>query len=439
MMAALIAISAIIASAPVSKAVVDSGSCGDGVYWNFDDLTGVLSITGNGEIDSDTEISDYGDSVKTIHIGEGITSVDGLSFLWFDNLEKITVDTGNSYFYADPNGILYDYNMEVLYCYPRVNGPSDFVVPSSVTTIESWAFCGVKNLRSINLHGGIKTIEFGAFEHCTSLKKLDIPYGTQTLGPNLLEGSGVEEISISATVTEISGYFELAYSLKKITVDPGNRNFCSDANGALYNKDMSKLIRYPKAAEAKTYTVSSKTKTIGTYAFFGCENLEKLIVPEGVEILEHNSIVMYYDSVCDVYLPSTIHTVSKEIFRGNINVYYAGSEDDWSRINILPTYSDDPPPSEVELDGVTMHYNAKAPAANTPENNGGGEAAQADKNDGSAEKNTEETTEKSDEKTKTKSNQDKLIVFICANVLIGTALFLIGFAIVRNYKNKNSQ
>ena len=79
-------------------------------------------------------------------------------------------------------------------------------------------------------------------------------------------------------------------SLKSITVSPENPACCSE-DGVLFNKSKTRLIFYPFAKRDKEYTVPKGVKQLGIYSFYGCVFLEKLLISEGVEIIEYRAIV----------------------------------------------------------------------------------------------------------------------------------------------------
>lgn len=60
--------------------------------------------------------------------------------------------------------------------------------------------------------------------------------------------------------------------LKEIIVPGDNAYFCSE-NGVLYNKNKTKLLRYPPAKTDTTFTLPNTVTALGEAAFFGCANI----------------------------------------------------------------------------------------------------------------------------------------------------------------------
>lgn len=71
-----------------------SGSCGDKVNYSFDSSNGILTISGTGMMDeytSDTRPwKEYTDSIKSMVIENGVTSIGSGTFYGCNNLEAIT-------------------------------------------------------------------------------------------------------------------------------------------------------------------------------------------------------------------------------------------------------------------------------------------------------------------------------------------------------------
>ncbi len=130
----------------------------------------------------------------------------------------------------------------------------------SVVKIEPDAFKGTPFATSITIPQGVVSIDDGTFYACVNLEVLKIP-------------SSVTNIDASA--------FRGCASLKSFIVDDGNEYF-AEVNGILYNKEKTRLKKYPVGRTNATVTVPAGTHYIDDHAFEDCVNMTTCILPDGV-------------------------------------------------------------------------------------------------------------------------------------------------------------
>lgn len=123
-----------------ASALEATGQCGDNVYWRFDESTGELVISGEGEmmeIDADLEVGGvsspfYNSDVKNVTIENGVTAISNYMFYKCGSLESVAI-------------------------------------PDSVETIGTCAFAHCDNLKTVRIGGGISYIDAGAFYKSESI------------------------------------------------------------------------------------------------------------------------------------------------------------------------------------------------------------------------------------------------------------------------------
>ncbi len=176
-----------------------SGFCGaqgneKSMTWKFDPSTGVLTISGKGEM------ADYWDTnppwkdldVTKVVIGNGITGIGDHAFSGLKNLAEVSVPDSlehfgfNSFvltkwlteqFEKDPllilNGILFDVDDPV---------EGNVVIPDSVKIIGEDAFRGCSMLTSVTIPESVTAIENYAFVDCLALTSVTIPESVESIG-----------------------------------------------------------------------------------------------------------------------------------------------------------------------------------------------------------------------------------------------------------------
>ena len=216
---------------------------------------------------------------------------------------------------------------------------------SALITLESSVFDNCSNLTSVRLEGciALNTIEEYAFSYCNKLSDFDFSqltalkeigsnaFNSCALTGNITFASGIRQIGGYAfvnneAITSIdfsnspelavisAGTFELCKNLKKIdfsncgslntlNVDAFNgclsleeiiidNGFYTSIDGVLFVVDKASLLLYPAGKKAKTYTIPSTVKTLGTHSFPHNESLTELTIPESVLTIKEHA---FYD------------------------------------------------------------------------------------------------------------------------------------------------
>ena len=92
------------------------------------------------------------------------------------------------------------------------------------------------------------------------------------------------------------------------TVDSASA-FLSAEGGVLFNKDKTRLIKYPKMKTASSYTVPDSVKTIGPYAFYKVD-LTTLNLPEGKALTTiEDEGISNCAQLANVNIPSTLRNL----------------------------------------------------------------------------------------------------------------------------------
>lgn len=97
----------------------------------------------------------------SIHIPASVSYIDGGAFTRCYKVTEFTVDADNAWHTAE-DGVLFTKAMETLIFYPCAKEDTSYIVPDTVTLLQSNCFLAAKNLTSIILPDGLETIQWWA-------------------------------------------------------------------------------------------------------------------------------------------------------------------------------------------------------------------------------------------------------------------------------------
>ena len=170
-------------------------------------------------------------------------------------------------------------------------------VPETVTKIGAHAFEGCTGVKSVTIPETVTAIGESAFAGCTSLTAMNIPASVTSIGKWAFDGCS---------------------RLSAFTVPAGSSSFAA-VNGALYNKDKTKLLRYPAGKTGNSFDIASTVKIIGDSAAVSCPNLKNVVLPSGVTTIEPYAFDKCVN-LSSVTLPSTVTSIGNYAFRSNIRL-----------------------------------------------------------------------------------------------------------------------
>lgn len=223
-------------------------------------------------------------SLETVTIGKGVNNIGENVFFDCNSLKSITVDSKNKDYSSDTYGVLYNKKKTMLMQYPVGNTRTSFSIPDSVTAIGVYAFRNCKRLNNIIFPESVTYISNHAFYACTGLTSVTIDGWVRTIGIHSFDNcTKLTTVTIGKYVSAIGEMaFNNCTALKSIVVDPKNESYSSDINGALYNKDKTKIIRYPIGNTQTSFSIPNSVKNIDKYAFNGCANIKCVTIGAGV-------------------------------------------------------------------------------------------------------------------------------------------------------------
>ena len=249
---------------------IASGTCGDNAAWTLD-RDGVLTITGTGEMNY--YIHSYRapwekvqDSIRTVVVENGVTSIEESAFQNCSNLTSITL----------PDSI----RVIRRYAFSNCGALGDVTLPDKVTSIEEHAFENCGSMTKIKLPEELTDLGNHAFQNCTSLTNVVLPEGVTSIPERLFDRcTALRSVTIPDGVDRIGEYaFSHCHVLTNLTI-PGS------------------VIRIEQSA------------------FGNCQALSSIVIPEGVGELQNNAFNAC-TGLTKVTLPDSLYTIAQDAFYG---------------------------------------------------------------------------------------------------------------------------
>ena len=344
--------------------------CGDGLTWSLDADTGVLTISGTGDMCNDWgpnclefyrapwnftdsisifgnegAVSETGKQIKSVVIEEGVTSIGQYAFYYCINIESVTIPKSMreihvSAFEGCAVKTVYISDLEA-WCgikfedtpqgsgTLRLNGEAvtDLVIPEGTTTILNNAFKGF-NIKSVTIPNSVTSIGDDAFNACYALESVTIPNSVTSIGNDAFNACyALESIAIPNSVKEI-GYrtFRNCTSLSNVSGFGGIESVGSNVfyNTVIYNDGSNWedgvlyvcgcLIATDASFSSETYSVKSGTKVIASSAFQYRRSIVEVTLPDGLRTVGDYA---FYNcpSLSAINIPNSVSTIGLWAFR----------------------------------------------------------------------------------------------------------------------------
>ncbi len=200
----------------------------------------------------------------SLTIGKGVTFIGKSAFSGCLHVKKFVVLNDNPNYSNNEDGLLLNKEQTILIQYPLGNFRSYYIIPNTVTTIETYAFSYSYKLKNITIPYSVSTIESLAFFDCTGMTTF--------------------------------------------TVSDNNPNYSSNEDGLLLNKEQTNIIQYPIGNSRTTYIIPNEVTSIGNFSFFHCENLISVTINHGTSSI--GELAFYKCSkLTSVIIPGSVTSI----------------------------------------------------------------------------------------------------------------------------------
>lgn len=209
----------------------------------------------------------YGDNI----------GINNLVFAGCAKLEKITLPDGfdvvGEYFFKDCTGL------------------KEVVIPESVGSINAYSFSNCTGLKNITIPASVKFIEDSAFESCTNLSEITFVNDSNSMlrfGEKVFANcNSLTDIMLPVQTKSVNaGTFDGCTTLNEVNVDENCVKYRSE-DGVLIlisSTNGDSLLCYPGSKKGTEYTILGSVSKVGKNAFNNVQELEKLIIPDTIEM-----------------------------------------------------------------------------------------------------------------------------------------------------------
>ena len=262
----------------------DSGTCGDGLTWNFTSSTGALTITYDGvgtgamtnwSYGSYVPWNGYRSDITSVSLPNGLTTIGKNAFRECPNLTSISI----------PNSVTSIGDYAFCYC----NNLISISIPVNVASIGQFAYAVCSNLESVSLSQGLESIGNSAFRDCSTLTSISIPNSVTSLGNGAFYGcTGLTNVTTGNGVTSIAPQtFYGCTSLTSVTFGSvltsiGAHAFrnCTSLTNAIFKNGLTSIggAAFADCTGLTTIYIPNSVTSVGVSAFYGCTGLEHVYV-----------------------------------------------------------------------------------------------------------------------------------------------------------------
>ncbi|MCC8090027.1 MAG: leucine-rich repeat protein [Oscillospiraceae bacterium] len=339
-----------------SGSSTETGTCGENVIWTLDTSTGVLTISGEGEMDNYSYESGMPwvssrESITSIIIGNGIISIGSYAFYGCKNVTEVVIPSNvksiENYAFSNCTSLLSVTLSDGVTsigqgAFGSCENLTSITIPDSVTSLGSFTFSNCSSLESATINGNISKINENAFSGCVSLTSITIPSSVVNIGGYAFYECG--------NLTDVY-YGGSEAQWDAISIENENSNVClmvasihfSDGSirtsniGGSCGDNVTWVLKdgvitisgtgdmedyecpwYAWKDDITSVVIENGVTSVGAYAFCECENVVNVSLPSGLKCI--CSYAFYRCAITSIEIPDSLAQIEESAFRLCVNL-----------------------------------------------------------------------------------------------------------------------
>ena len=271
--------------------------------------------------------SSYRPNIKSVTIGNSVSSIGEYAFAGCDLLTSITIPDSvtsiGDYAFSDctsltsitiPDSVTSIGASAFNYCIEL----TEIIIPEGVTQIEDRTFYMCESLKRIVIPASVISIGSGAFSSCKAIEHAEIP----TVAIPLIRKDNLKSVIISGGEDIPASAFSGCTELLSIVVENGVKSIGDSAfNGCVRLKNftipngITKIgnSAFKGCVELTNFTIPDSIENIGDFAFEGCTGLTSINIPNSVVNIG-NSAFYNCNSITSVSIGNGVKEIGSYAF-----------------------------------------------------------------------------------------------------------------------------
>lgn len=240
----------------------------------------------------------FGTNLTSLTIPASVTKIEPLAFAGCTSLTQVVVESGNPSYIIEDGVLFYKDKTELVQCFAWKEG--DYVIPSSVTSIDEGAFWMCEGLTSVTIPTSVTELANNTFYGCLGLTSVEIPNSVTKIGEYAFQScQSLTSVSIPESVTKIEqGTFYRCSSLTSVNIpnsvtEIGSMAFsgCSALTSVNIPNTVTEIgsMAFNSCSALTSIDIPNSVRDIASFTFEFCKNLETVVLGQRIISIGHQA------------------------------------------------------------------------------------------------------------------------------------------------------